>query len=126
MSNKPDNKVAGFTLLEVMVALALIAVALVVLLGLAQRSILTGERLKQMTRATLLAKEQMAEIESGRFDSSGELSGAFEEPNELMHWRVEYTPTPLQGIQQVDLHVLWGEMDRNEMVTLSTFVMAGG
>ena len=48
-----------------MIALAIVSIALVVMLGLTQRNILVSDRLHQMTRATLLAKQLMAEIESG-------------------------------------------------------------
>ncbi len=51
----------GFTLLEVMVALTIVSIALIAVLGLTQRNILINEKLQQMTRATFLAKQKMAE-----------------------------------------------------------------
>ncbi len=115
-----DN--CGFTLLEVMIALAIVGIALVVMLGLAQRSILVNKQLQQITRATLLAKQKMAEIENNVGDEDTRNEGTFANPNQNYHWRSEYTPTPIRGIAQVDLSVIWGREKNNEFVTLTSFV----
>ncbi|HEX7406201.1 MAG TPA: prepilin-type N-terminal cleavage/methylation domain-containing protein, partial [Candidatus Binatia bacterium] len=54
---------AGFTLLEVMVALAIIAYAIVGLLGLHARNIQMIGRDQSLTRATLLARELISQIQ---------------------------------------------------------------
>src|SRR5574340_1080189 len=54
---------AGFTLLEVMVALAIIAFAVVGLLGLHARNIKIVARDQSLTRATLLARELISQIQ---------------------------------------------------------------
>src|SRR5512140_1363975 len=54
---------AGFTLLEVMVALAIIAFAIVGLLGLHARNIKIIARDQHLTRATLLARELVSQIQ---------------------------------------------------------------
>ena len=112
---------AGFTLLEVMVALAIIAMVLVVMLGLVQRNILTNERLQKMTRATLLAKQKMAEVEN-KMIPADQIQGTFDEPNQEFTWHIVYTPTPITGIQQIDLSVIWGAEKENEQVTLISFL----
>lgn len=122
MSGTKNNRQRGFTLLEVMIALAIIAVALVVMLGLAQRSVLTNDRLQQMTRATLLAKQRMAEIEHRIGQDSSADRGEFEAPNQEYRWQKIVTPTPISGIVQVDLNVFWGEAKNNEFVTLTSFL----
>jgi general secretion pathway protein I len=116
------QKDSGFTLLEVMVALAIVGIALVVMLGLVQRSILVNSRLQQMTRATLLAKQKMSEVETGVHLLDEQQQGEFAEPNQNYSWRADYTPTPLTGIEQVDISVIWGREENNELVTLTSFV----
>ena len=76
------RRASGFTLLEVMVALSIVGIALVVMLGLAQRSMLVNNRLQQMTRATLLAKQKMAEIENKISSGLDQNKGEFAEPNQ--------------------------------------------
>lgn len=117
---------AGFTLLEVMVALAIVGIVMVAMLGLIQRNILLNEHLQQMTRATLLAKQRMAEIEGGMSADNTQLQGEFAAPDEEFRWQMTYTPTPIIGVQQVDLEVLWGDEAGNEMVTLTSFVKTAG
>jgi general secretion pathway protein I len=116
---------SGFTLLEMMVALAIVGIALVVLLGLAQRSILVNSRLQHMTRATLLAKQQMAEIEIGIHAGDDQNQGIFAEPNQGYRWRSVYSATPIAGIEQIDLSVIWGDEKDNELVTLTSFLSEG-
>jgi general secretion pathway protein I len=122
MRSRSALKNQGFTLLEVMIALAIVGIALVVMLGLAQRSVLTNGRLQQMTLATLLAKQKMAEIEHGINRGSDDTQGDFPEPNQAFNWRRVNTPTPIIGIVQVDLSVLWGKEEENDQVTLTSFI----
>ncbi len=116
---------SGFTLLEVMIALSIVGIALVVMLGLVQRSILVNSRLQQMTRATLLAKQKMAEIENNINSTLDQGKGDFTKPNQQFHWRSITTPTPISGIAQIDLSVIWGDEKNNELVTLTSFIKEG-
>lgn len=119
------NRNAGFTLLEIMIALAIVAIALVSLLGLANRSIAVQERLQRMTRATLLAQEKMTEIELAAeaktlvFEPA---AGVFAEPFSDFRWRLEFADTPLPVVTQVTVTVAWGAEERNEAVDLSNFL----
>ncbi len=122
MSRRRTPANSGFTLLEVMVALSIVGIALVVMLGLAQRSILVNDRLQHMTRATLLAKQKMAEIENGISSGLDQNKGDFTEPNQAYSWRRVTTPTPIAGIAQIDLSVIWGDEQENELVTLTSFI----
>ncbi len=117
--------IRGFTLLEVMIALAIIGIALVVILGLTQRSILVNEQLQQITRATLLAKQKMAGIEHDFGTDNSLLEGVFANPDQNYRWRIVHTPTPIDGIEQIDLSVIWGDEKNQELVTLTSFVKGG-
>lgn len=54
----------GFTLLEVMVALAILAIGLVAIVGINGNSIRTHSYSKRVTVATMLARSKIADIES--------------------------------------------------------------
>ena len=112
---------AGFTLLEVMIALAIVAIALVTLLGLGNRSIDINGRLQHITRATLLAQQKMTEIET---QGSGvqEAEGPFDPPHEIYRWRIALEETPLPSVRMVTVTVFWGEERHNDLVDLASLI----
>lgn len=120
-----EKKSGGFSLLETMIALAIIGIALVTLLGLGNRSINISGRLQKITQATLLAQEKMTEIElraqTGSFEPQNE-EGDFVPPFEIYRWYTEFEDTPLASVRMVTVTVLWGEESRNELVELTSFV----
>jgi len=115
----------GFSLLETMIALAIIGIALVTLLGLGNRSINISGRLHKITQATLLAQEKMTGIEltaqAGNLDLQNE-EGRFVPPFEIYSWRTDFSETPLAAVRMVTVTVLWGEEGKNELVELTSFV----
>jgi general secretion pathway protein I len=115
----------GFTLLEVMIALAIVGIALVALLALCNRSVEVNGRLQKITQATLLAQEKMTEVEVIRQQNPTQLTneeGVFDKPYDAFRWRTAFEDTPLPAVKQVTVTVLWGEENRNEMVELNSFV----
>ena len=61
----------GFTLIEVMVSLAVISIALVGLLGLQHQTLQSVVRASEITKAALLAQELMTQAEIGQFPPLG-------------------------------------------------------
>ena len=59
-----DNE-RGFTLMEVLIALSILALALPILLGLRNFDLDLHARAKELTTATILAQEKLAETELG-------------------------------------------------------------
>ncbi len=116
----------GLTLLEVMIALAIVAIALTALLALSNRSIGVHDRLQSLTRGTMLAQQMLALVETapGRYQERREQS--FDEPYEAFRWRFVFGETPIDGVRTVTVTVLWGEEERNEQVALTSFVAEGG
>jgi len=116
---------AGFSLLEVMIALAIAGIALVSLLSLANRSLEVHDRLQKTTQATLLAQHMMSQTEvdaeAGLQDFTSE-QGTFEEPFEQYSWRLEYADTPLPSVRMVTVTVSWGAEEENETVALDSFI----
>jgi general secretion pathway protein I len=70
--------VGGFTLIEVMVAIAILGIALMGLLGLHHQSMQSVIRAQQTTRAAMLAQAVMTEAELERFPDLGLTNGNFE------------------------------------------------
>lgn len=73
-----QRRARGFTLLEVMVAMAILGIALLGLLGLHHQSMVSVIRAQQTTRAAMLAQAVMTEAELERFPDLGMTSGDFQ------------------------------------------------
>lgn len=124
---RASNK--GFTLLEVMIALAIVATALVTLLGLSQRSIMVQDKIQRLTRATLLAQELMNEQEQEARAAGAELvykEDSFAEPFDDFRWEVSYQETLISQVKQITVRVIWGDPAKNEEVQLVSFIPLGG
>jgi prepilin-type N-terminal cleavage/methylation domain-containing protein len=79
---RPPVNDAGFSLLEVMVSIAILAVALVVLVGISTNNIRATHHARKLTTATFLARAKMAELEDrvlleGFVDNDEEEEGDF-------------------------------------------------
>ena len=106
----------GFTLLEVLVALAILAVSLVSLLGLHNYNLALVIREQSLTPALLFAQEMMTRTQlEGLASASGRLSGDFETTHPDLHpefrWQREILPTDIDGLWEVRVRVLWGEQE---------------
>ncbi len=121
------KKYSGFTLLEVMIAVAIIAIALTTLLGSQSQSVSMANEAKFNTMAALLAQSKMAEVELAGFENLESDQGDFGENFSGYHWQIKVSrvnfdafeavlnPEAKQNVnvgdylKQVDLAILWGE-----------------
>jgi general secretion pathway protein I len=71
------RRARAFTLIEVMVAIAILGIALMGLLSLQHQSIQSVIRAQQSTRASMLAQAVMTEAELEQFPNLGYTSGNF-------------------------------------------------
>jgi type II secretion system protein I len=87
--NPLRRRARAFTLLEVMVAIAILGIALLGLLGLQHQSMQSVIRAQQATRASMLAQAVMTEAELERYPDLGRSSGDFESsfPGEFPDFR---------------------------------------
>ncbi len=99
----------GFTLLEVMIALAILALVGVAFLRAQASSVRLLDESSQISLATLLARERMAELESVGFPEVGKSSGTGGEAYPLFRWEAVVTSTDLPVLRQALVRVLWKE-----------------
>lgn len=97
----------GFTLIEVLVAMVVVAVAFIGLIGLHNRNLAMVARDQDLTRATLLARELIAQMEViEQFPDTGTSSGQFEDAPGF-YWERTVEDTDLPNIRRVQLRVVW-------------------
>jgi len=113
----------GFTLLEVMVAVAIMAMVLVTLLGLKNRSMQDVALAEHITTATMLANGMMLETIKSRQFNPVEEEGEYPARENLMEytWKRTISKLPLPNgsfINEIRVATLWLEGTRPEMVEL--------
>ena len=112
----------GFTLLEVMVALVIIATAFVVLLHSRNQSVLMADYALHVTEATLLASQKLGEIQEEGFPEPGEDEGDFGEESAGYAWKSVVSATPYEFVREVKVSVLWGIQAGGSSVDLVSYV----
>ncbi len=97
----------GFTLIEVMVALTVVAFGFVALLGLHNHNIALVARDQDLTRATLLARQLISEMEVVEgWPDTGQTRGEFGNAPGF-YWEREVEDTELPTVRRVVLRVIW-------------------
>ncbi len=107
------NRSAGFTLLEVMVAVAIIAISFVSLLGSQSQSISYAAISRFETVASLLARQKIAEIQVAGFDDVQAGQGDFEGDFTDFQWQTE-----IEDLSEDDTGIPGAE-DLLKLVTLT-------
>jgi len=109
----------GFTLLEVTVAMAIIAIALTAMLSSQSQSLSLANEAKFSTTATLLAQSKMAEFETLKPEDLVSASGNFGEDFPNYYWEMKVSDVTIPGaeesseyLKQLDLKISWGEVDQ--------------
>jgi general secretion pathway protein I len=127
-SRRVEPHATGFTLLEVLVAVAIVAIALVTFMGLHLRSLDATIRAQDLTTAVLLAQAKMATM--GEFPDPGEEQGKFEGP-ELARFQwstavTEHTLDAVDGGQSVNVRrlevtVFWADGQQTRRYALEAY-----
>jgi general secretion pathway protein I len=122
------TQIKGFTLLEVMVAVAILGMVLVTLISVKNRSMQDVGLADRITTATLLAARKMNEnlVTVGtRTVFEKEDEGAFpEEDFKDYTWKESISQLqPLENVRitEIRVAVLWKEGERQEMVELKSY-----
>jgi general secretion pathway protein I len=114
----------GFTLLEIMVALAIIAFAVVTYLHVQNMSIAMLNESTNLTLGTLLAKSRMVALESGEIPGPVEREGTFEDAEYAMfRWKERLVSTPLPKVLEAHVEVSWNDNRGQKSVELVSLVI---
>ncbi|MBI5419932.1 MAG: prepilin-type N-terminal cleavage/methylation domain-containing protein [Deltaproteobacteria bacterium] len=117
MRNRP-RRAAGFTLLEVLVALAILSATLVLAYQLISGAISAEERSERWTAGVFLGETLVREATSP-FPEVGEAEGRFPPPNEDYRWKRTVRQALHTDAREVQVVVTWSKEGREEAVALS-------
>ncbi|MEW6144966.1 MAG: prepilin-type N-terminal cleavage/methylation domain-containing protein [Thermodesulfobacteriota bacterium] len=118
---------AGFTLLEVIIAVAIIGSSLAILLGAVNKNLILASQSKNLSIASFLAQRKMGEVEIEGFPELGSQEGVFEEQPEF-RWHLTVQPYNIEQlgteIRIVILTISWDE--GNKEFTVATAISDHG
>ena len=119
-----QGKKSGFTLLEVMVSVAILAIAMVSVLKLHSDSMSILINARDYTISSQLAQYKITEIENIGVENIRFHSGTFEEyPG--FRWEVELDSTPVPGWIKVMVNVSRSEDQAGKGFTLTEYMPTG-
>jgi prepilin-type N-terminal cleavage/methylation domain-containing protein len=124
--------IRAFTLIEVLIALAITLIGLVPLLHLLTTSILMTDSAWNLSQATLIGNARLAEVMSQNDLEIGTDKGSVEsrEKEIIFDWQSEVTQASIEELQEINptgLHkvtvtVIWPEGQNQKQISLTTFV----
>jgi general secretion pathway protein I len=109
----------GFTLLEIIIATAIMAIALVAVLQVFSLGVSSARRSQRSTVAVTLARNIMEEVESRDLLESGHEEGVLDDYD--VQYSVDITDGELEGLHEVEVAVRWsdeGSMKEYQLFTL--------
>ncbi|MDB6161347.1 MAG: hypothetical protein JWO04_5053 [Gammaproteobacteria bacterium] len=99
----------GFTLIEVLVALVIVAVGMSALMGALSSSAKTVAYMQDKTFAEWVALNQIASVrialQKGQIPATGNTTGDIELGSRTWHWRQEVVDSQVPGIRRIDVKV---------------------
>jgi general secretion pathway protein I len=129
--NRPNRKFCrGFTLIEVVVALAILGVGLAVIIELFSGGLRLGRTSEEYTKATNYARMKMEEIASQKNIEEGMGEGEFDD---AFHWQVNVKKIDILPIEknpdfkppvelfQVKVNILWKSGSKERSTTIESY-----
>ena len=118
------SRCRGFTLIEVLVALAIVTIGMAAVLGALTSSANTTAYMRDKTFAQWVALNQIATLRlSGQMTSTGNSDGNIDFAGRSWHWRREVTALQVPGLVRIDVKVrpaeIKGDDDKGWFTTVS-------
>lgn len=123
MTCRPRTGLAGFTLIEVLVALTIIAFGLIAVFGQLSQSASAASRLRDKTLAHWVALNKVTELRlKGGFPSAGVQSDDIEMANTRWHYEIKISETASDQLRRADVTVSLEEDPDRPLATAIGFV----
>ncbi|MBM5811381.1 MAG: type II secretion system protein GspI [Gammaproteobacteria bacterium] len=116
----------GFTLIEVVVALAIVAIGMLAVFRVIGDTTASVEYLRDRTLAGWIADNRITEMRgSGDFPSIDETRGELEFAGRRWHWVAAVAQTPVDGLRRIDVRVRRdGDPEDSALATVTGFIGA--
>ena len=123
MSTERRHRPRGFTLVEVLVALAIIAFGLIAVFGQLNQSATAAARLRERTFAHWVAMNSLAELRlAGGFPAPGSRSDDVAMANQRWHYQITVSPTEDDRLRRADVSVSLAGREEQPLATAVGFL----
>jgi general secretion pathway protein I len=113
----------GFTLLEILIALAILAIALSSIIAVASNQSVNVAYLRDKTLAHWVAMNQMTELQiTNQWPATGKKRGDEEMGLQKWYWKREISKTPDDRVRQVEIRIYRNRDDENSVSRLVSFL----
>ena len=123
MFDRKYHNQRGFTLLEIVIALAILSIALVAVLRSGGSNLALIYESNTLTTASFLCRQKLAEIES-EVGESNVMEGDFGKEFPGFRWKAEFLvpPAMLSNARRLEVKILWNEGRRERHFALSRYI----
>ena len=123
LNTKKSGLQRGFTLLEVLVAMTILAIALASIIKVSANQALNTEHLRDKTLAHWVAMNQIAEQQlTQQWPSTGKKNGTETMGQHEWHWQSIISDTPDNRVRRLQINVFRQRDDESPVVQLSSFL----
>lgn len=113
----------GFTLLEVLVALAIVGLGMIAVFTQLNQSLLATSRLRDKTLANWIAVDRITELRiTGQFPEVSERTDELEMARSTWAYTVKVSQTPVEKLRRVDVSVSFADAPDNVVATVTGFI----
>ncbi len=124
--NVRQNNAAGFTLIEVLIALSILSIALAATMRATAMATTSADEVKLKTYATWVAQNRIAELTARQvFPGSGEQSGEATMAGINFKWQQTTNDTPNIAFRKVDVAVMVAG-ETHKRAVLTAYLTRGG
>lgn len=121
--SKGNSKTAGFTIIEVLVAMAILAVAGVAVVRSTSQHINAISTVKDVTFSSWVAENRMVELQlDNKWPPSNNKKGKMEMAGREWYWRQKVEKVTDDKMRKVTVHVFANENDEESVYELMMFL----
>lgn len=113
----------GFTLMEVLVALAVLAIAMVAIVGASGQSVNQAVGLRERTLAHWIADNKVTELRlANQWPDTGDSDGDYDMADQHWRWTMNIIDTPDPNLRRVDVKVALANKRDDTIATATGFI----
>ena len=123
MDSTDRSRAQGFTLLEVMVALAIVALGMMAVHGQLNRFVVGAAIIENKVLASWIASNRIAELSvAPQWPPLGETSDEVDYARRVWIWRARISETPVENLRRVDVSVVLADQPEQVLHTVSGLI----